>query len=178
MLSVELQTSDLNDIEKILKSKGFQENNGDMVYKPNKQEQITVSLNEANQKLTLMFSPQLNLEQFSTIHQKIMELIQFFGTHYDDSNSLLGYLKDGEGAYIITNWSKWYKFLQDARLKTLEGQKVRILDQKENELGSGMFVDYKRDTEHLTIIECSIITLFGEKSYSGTDLKIEPTNEW
>ncbi|KGX87253.1 hypothetical protein [Pontibacillus marinus] len=178
MLSVELHTPESNETEKILKSNGFQESNGHMVYKPNKQEQITVILNKTNQKITLTFSPQLNLEQFTTIHQKIMELIQCFDSKYDDSNSLLGYLKDGEGAYIITNWSKWYKLLQDARLKTLEGQKVRILDQKENELGSGIFVDYKRDTEHLTIIECSIITLFGEKAYSGTNLKIEPTNEW
>lgn len=36
------------------------------------------------------------------------------------------------------------------------------------------------ESDELTssIIECTLITLFGEKTYKGNNLSIQPTNEW
>ncbi|WP_243292496.1 hypothetical protein [Bacillus sp. FJAT-47783] len=178
MLSVTVEIQNKEEFDLLLLKLGFFRKNGFYIFKTNNRELLRAEYTSDDDSAVFKFSPGLNLEEYTTIHHLLKEILQDGKLNFDDSNSLLGYLKNGEGAYILTNWYKWYEFLQDAKLKSLEGKKVRVLDEKERELASGLFVEYKKDNASHKIIQCSVITLLGERTYSGNALKIEPTNEW
>lgn len=133
-----------------------------------------------NESVHVEFEENLTLEAFTIIHHIILEISNKVNGQVDDTHSQLGYLKDGEPAFIITNWEKWYAFLNEAKLKTLEGQKVHVFDE-EDELGSGILMEYQLEpsiNEEFIINQCTLITTFGERKFSGKNLKIEPANEW
>lgn len=127
------------------------------------------------------YGKNLSMDDYEIIHNCIMHVHNLVGGRIDDSNSLLGYLENGEGAYIITNWEEWYAFLHKARYKTMEGQKVKVLDAGGDELGSGLLTDYKIDRDSdvsFVVNECTLITTSGEQTFYGDYLKIVPVNDW
>ncbi|EIJ82219.1 hypothetical protein PB1_04775 [Bacillus methanolicus PB1] len=129
------------------------------------------------QKIVFSFSKNLSFEEYQQIHHIIISLQQHIKGTIDVSNSLLGYLPDGRGAYIITNWNKWSHFILTAKLKSLEGHKVIVYNGKGKELGNGLLLDYKLDKSPC-VYECTLITTFGEQIFHGEYLVIEPTNKW
>jgi hypothetical protein len=61
--------------------------------------------------MTIMYSSELLLEEFMIIH----DVISYFNKQnddVDDSKSFLGYLPNGESAYIIRNWKPWLEYIQ------------------------------------------------------------------
>ncbi|WP_335869837.1 hypothetical protein [Bacillus sp. 2205SS5-2] len=178
MFSVHLDVPSSSFIEDSLINQKFIKKKNQYVLNEKSTILINAIIDSSRCKLTLEFSPQLNLEQYARIHQVLSNLIEDLSAVYDDTNSLLGYLKNGEGAYILTNWHKWIDFLQQAKLKTLEGKKVRILDENQLELATGLFVGYQKNENSAVISKCTVITLFGERTFKGTSLTIEATNEW
>jgi hypothetical protein len=178
MLSVSLTFSQNDDLIKILQQENFKKEATFLVYWNHTKKLITAATSEANSSIELTFSPGLGLEEYTQIHQVIVTLAEKLNAEVDDQKALLGYLKNSEGAYILTNWQKWYEFLQEAKFITLKGKKIRVLDENEQEKSSGLFVHYKLDEQTRNICECTLITLFGEKKITGNDLTIEPTNEW
>jgi hypothetical protein len=178
MLSVSLAFSQNDDLIKILQQESFKKEATSLVYWNRTKKLITASTSEENSSVKLTFSPGLSLEEYTEIHQVIVTLAEKLNAEVDDQKALLGYLKNSEGAYILTNWQKWYEFLQEAKFITLKGKKIRVLDENQIEKSSGLFVNYKLDEQTRNICECTLITLFGEKQITGSDLTIEPTNEW
>ncbi|WP_175987732.1 hypothetical protein [Bacillus sp. Marseille-Q1617] len=177
MLSIKLHsiTAD-HSIEQALVKLGFKKHGGNYICK-NSKIHLEAEADFINRTIEISFSPQLNLEEYKTVHLLFIELIKELDAQYDDSGSLLGYLSEGTGAYILTNWEQWISFLQEAKFRTLEGKKVRVLDEAGKELAAGMFVNYSADVSS-NIKECTVITLFGERTYKGDNLKVEATNEW
>ncbi|MEI5908246.1 hypothetical protein WAK64_14400 [Bacillus spongiae] len=179
MLSVVIDLSNLEFVEELLRAYKFTKQKETYVLKKKNNIFINATINHSSCKLKTEFSPHLTLEQYEEIHDIHVHLIKELNTtKYDDRNSLLGYLQNGEKAYIITNWEKWYSFLQEAKYKSLEGKKVMIQDESKQELASGLFLSYDSDPNTAKITRCTVITLFGERTFKGDGLTIEPTNEW
>ena len=58
-------------------------------------------------ELTLEYSSELLLADYMLIHKIILQIQAGNPAEIDDSNSFLGYLANGEPAYIIRNWGPW-----------------------------------------------------------------------
>ncbi len=178
MLTVELHTiSHDKSIEDTLLMQGYRMQ-GEQYFYTNNKVQLEGVVDYNKRTLEIHFSPQLNLKEYTIVHHIIKKHIVELNAEYNDSKSLLGYLSNGSGAYIITNWEHWVIFLQEAKLRSLEGKKVRVFDEANNEIASGMFVNYTMDDQSSKITDCTVITLFGERSITGNNLSIEATNEW
>jgi len=63
-------------------------------------------------------------------------------------------------------------------LTSLSGNKVRDLNESEVELASGVFVGYETSEYEDKITQCTLVTLIGEKTFKGKDLKVEASNKW
>lgn len=179
MLSATILFPDPNvGIESLLLKLGFKKDENMFTYMTTNTLLIEAVLDPFTCSMKWTFSPGLTLEEYTAIHSLIKLIKEQFHLTVDDRDSLLGYTSNGEEAYIFTNWEKWFVFLQDAKLKTLEGNQIRILDEANKEIASGMFVSHITEKNSTSIIECTVITIFGEKTFIGNKLTIQPTNEW
>ncbi|RSK28347.1 hypothetical protein EJF36_16570 [Bacillus sp. HMF5848] len=177
MLSVLLKYNKDKELADALFAEGFILQNGKWVFMDGLH--ILLSIESAtDEEATIGFPGDLPMNRFKKVHDKLINLADHLEAEIDDSQSLLGYLANGDGAYIVTNWTEWIIFLQEAKLRTLEGKKVRVLDEKETELGNGLYVSSETESTTGNITSCTIITMFGEKTYTSNTLIIEPTNEW
>jgi hypothetical protein len=167
--------NDLHEIFSLLQ--GITTENGWKIPLKDGKNYVYVVHEKNKQQLVFSFSNHLSFEQYQQIHDIITRIQHYIDGTVDDLNSLLGYLADGRGAYIITNWNQWAHFIMSAKLKSLEGQKVIVYNDKETELGSGLLLDYTLD-ESACIYECTLITTSGEQTFHNKPLLIEPTNEW
>lgn len=123
--------------------------------------------------------PYLNLEEFQFLREVILELANGNEGAIDERDCQLGYLDNGEKAYLIKNWEAWKAFLMKAKLRTLEGQNVQALNEDGEELGSGLLAEYEIGSEKpFRITSCTLITLFGERKFEGGNLSIVPTNQF
>ena len=68
----------------------------------------------ANNGVMLEYSSDLLLEEYIIIHDLISRLREGNDVVVDDSKSFLGYLSDGEPAYMIKNWEPWIEYLQSS----------------------------------------------------------------
>lgn len=69
--------------------------------------------------LTIEYSSELLLEEYIIIHDVISLLIEGTDVKVDDTKSFLGYLSDGEPAYIKTNWDLWINHINASMKKCL-----------------------------------------------------------
>jgi hypothetical protein len=69
--------------------------------------------------VTFEYSSELLLEEYIIIHDVISRLIEGNDVKIDDSKSFLGYLSDGEPAYIKTNWDLWINHINASMKKCL-----------------------------------------------------------
>jgi len=67
-----------------------------------------------NKRVMLEYSSELLLEEYIIIHDIISRLREGNDVTVDDSKSFLGYLSNGEPAYMITNWEPWIQYLQSS----------------------------------------------------------------
>ncbi|NWQ44425.1 hypothetical protein MLOOGBEN_27430 [Bacillus sp. EB106-08-02-XG196] len=68
----------------------------------------------AKNGVKLEYSSELLLEEYIIIHDLISRLREGNDVVVDDSKSFLGYLSDGEPAYMIKNWEPWIEYLQSS----------------------------------------------------------------
>jgi uncharacterized protein (UPF0297 family) len=65
-------------------------------------------------KMTISYSSELLLEEYMIIHDVISNLKNKHTEVIDDSNSFLGYLPNGEPAYIMKNWDSWLSYIHQS----------------------------------------------------------------
>lgn len=141
----------------------------------------SLTLNEQHHSMDLYFSKNLLFEDYAIIHGKLSIILNECHGSIHDEDALLGYLVDGSPAYIYTNWELWASFINVAKFRSLEGNKVNVVNSQNEELASGLLVGYKFKDNNpglSSIVECTIITLFGEKKYTGEHLMIQPAERW
>ncbi|QOR65046.1 hypothetical protein IM538_14495 [Cytobacillus suaedae] len=143
--------------------------------------ELATAINEETAtSLTIRYNGTLTFKEYELLHHLILSINAKINGEIDDSKSLLGYLENGEPAYIITNWDNWTMFLNKAKHVSMEGQKVKVYNEVGLEVASGLLVGYDSDqtnNEKFIITSCTLVTLFGEKTYTGKQLIIEPTGE-
>ncbi|CAM4039979.1 hypothetical protein [Mesobacillus thioparans] len=122
--------------------------------------------------------PYLDLNEFQFLRDIVMELSYGNADAIDERGCQLGYLENGEKAFLIKNWEEWKAFLMKAKLRTLEGQNVQALNAAGEELGSGILAEYEVEVSPFRILSCTLITLFGERKFEGDNIKIVPTNQF
>jgi hypothetical protein len=66
-------------------------------------------------EMTLQYSSELLLADYMLIHKLILQIQEGNPAVIDDSKSFLGYLANGESAYIIRNWGAWIDYLNRSK---------------------------------------------------------------
>ncbi|MCM3124592.1 MULTISPECIES: hypothetical protein [unclassified Mesobacillus] len=122
--------------------------------------------------------PHLDLDEFQFLRDIVMELSYGNEDAIDERGCQLGYLENGEKAFLIKNWEEWKAFLMKAKLRTLEGQNVQALNEVGEELGAGILAEYEVEAGPFRIRSCTLITLFGERKFEGDNIRIVPTNQF
>lgn len=123
--------------------------------------------------------PYLDLDEFQFLRDLILDSCYGNEGAIDERNCQLGYLKNGEKAYLIKNWEEWKAFLMKAKLRTLEGQNVQALNEAGEEMGSGLLAEYEIGSENpFRITSCTLITLFGERKFDNENISIVPMNQF
>lgn len=145
------------------------------VYRGNKS---LAAIQGTGKEVEFQIDPYLDLEEFQFLREIILEIGSGNGTSLDESGCQLGYLENGEKAFLIENWDEWKTFLMKAKLKTLEGQSVQAMNNEGEELGSGLLAEYDTAVNPFRITSCTLITLFGERKFEGDNLSIVPTNQF
>jgi hypothetical protein len=133
-----------------------------------------------NKKLVLQFSKELSFEQYKHIHKIIRTIAENIHAEIDDELALMGYLENGEEAFIFHGWSSWMRFLEGAKHVSMEGQKVQVYNEQLL-VGEGILIEAVKDeisNDDFQIVQCTVITIDGEKSILGENLKIIPTGEF
>jgi hypothetical protein len=75
-------------------------------------DKVIGNINVSQNVITIQYSSELLLEEFIIIHDVISHLKK--DSIIDDSKSFLGYLPNGESAYIIRNWKPWLDYIQQS----------------------------------------------------------------
>ncbi|MBM4765055.1 hypothetical protein [Bacillus sp. B15-48] len=127
-------------------------------------------------EVVFQIHPQLDMAEYEIIRELILPIADSEGVLIDESGCQLGYLETGEKAYLIKNWEPWKAFLMKAKLRTLEGQNVIVKNEEEEELGNGLLAEYQINSDPFRLTSITLITTFGEKTFKGKNLLIEPTN--
>ncbi|WLR54149.1 hypothetical protein LC048_17015 [Mesobacillus subterraneus] len=136
------------------------------------------TLKETGKEVEFQIDPYLDLDEFQFLRDIIMEFSYGNGDAIDERGCQLGYLENGEKAYLIKNWEEWKLFLMKAKLRTLEGQNVQALNLEGEELGSGLLAEYEIAESPFRITSCTLITLFGERKFEGENIRVVPTNQF
>lgn len=180
MLTANIQDMGTYDMDSLFQTLGLLKQDSHYVLMTPDRKELA-KINQLDSKIEFSFPKSLNMEEYAQIHRLIIRIHEKAGGTIEDSNSLLGYLQNGEEARIVTNWEAWVGFLQGARHKSMQGQKVRIMDEKGMEIGNGLLLDYETNDESgspFAVKSCTLVTSFGERTFTGQNLKIEPTGEW
>lgn len=163
-------------IEDLVSSDRLRKSGGKyFVYEGNKS---LATIQQSENGIEFLIDPHLGLEEFQVLRNLVLEVSYGNEDAIDERDCQLGYLESGEKAYLIKNWEEWKAFLLRAKLKTLEGQNVQALNEDGEELASGLLAEYEILTAPFRITSCTLITLFGERKFTGTNLTILPTNQF
>ncbi|GGF25951.1 hypothetical protein GCM10010954_26140 [Halobacillus andaensis] len=135
---------------------------------------ITAVWVEKESHLLFTIPEDLELAEFQMIHDALSSLSEVLKTSIDDSQAFMGYLENGETAFLIKRWHRWKDFLLRARHRSLKGQKVEVREVR------GILLEYTEEesSPHFEVKECVILTTFGEQKVTGKNLQIEPTGEF
>lgn len=181
MLTVHISYSDKSKLEESLLKSGFKKTANSFILETTSQKELARTQGDENNTLTITFPKSLSLDEYRQIHEAISFVAEHGDVSVDDQGSQLGYLQNGEEAYILTNWNEWVLFLEKARHKSMEGQKVRVLTDNGFELGNGILSEYTLNDsleKGFEIEKCILITTIGERTFRGPNIKLEPTGEW
>jgi hypothetical protein len=75
-------------------------------------DKVIGNIHVSDNVVTIQYSSELLLEEFIIIHDVISHLKK--ESIIDDSKSFLGYLPNGDSAYIIRNWKSWLDYIQSS----------------------------------------------------------------
>jgi hypothetical protein len=75
-------------------------------------DKVIGNIHVSDNVVTIQYSSELLLEEFIIIHDVISHLKK--ESIIDDSKSFLGYLPNGDSAYIIRNWKPWLDYIQSS----------------------------------------------------------------
>ncbi len=180
MLSAMIKYTPTQNIDQAVIRHGFKKTQGYYVLETKEQKELArLEADTINGEASITFPGSLNMSEYTSIHLAIKGLLSELEGTIDDSNSLLGYLPTGEGAYISTNFSAWELFLLRAKHESMKGQKVKVLDHEGRVLNEGLLMDYTESSSNgFGITSCTLITAAGEQTISRPSLKIEPTGSW
>ncbi|MEK3993128.1 hypothetical protein [Robertmurraya sp. FSL R5-0851] len=67
---------------------------------------------EQGNEIVIEYSSELQLEEYTILHDVITHIHIITKGTVDDSKSFLGYLSNGEPAYIMTNWESWIQHIR------------------------------------------------------------------
>ncbi|UCZ51976.1 hypothetical protein LGQ02_14095 [Bacillus shivajii] len=141
---------------------------------------ITISHDEESHKILFSLPNEVSFEEC----QKANTIIRFIADNVqgeiDDERAQLGYDEEGKPVYIYHRFEHWVEFIDEAKHRSLEGQKVAVLHGKEI-LGEGLLLTFKKeqpiDDSSQPVISCTLLTTDGEESFYG-ELKVEPITQW
>ncbi|MFX3623722.1 MAG: hypothetical protein ACE3JP_06740 [Ectobacillus sp.] len=141
---------------------------------PTAEKLITTEVNEDIREIMVSFSEKLSYPQYDVVHRFLVALSERVNGRIYDKGALLGYLKDGTPAYIVTNWDEWSRFLHGEKLKASQGEYVHVYAGGEL-LDSGILLEYEvtGEGETFAIISCTLITSEGEQTFYGDSLTLE-----
>lgn len=182
MLQVTLNYSGEQPIFETLRDLHFKYINGSYILNDkNLMYNLEINNNAKDKKLIMQFSKELSFDHYKQIHKIIKiitEKIEVIGV--DDSLASMGYLENGEEAFIYHGWSSWVQFLESAKHVSMEGQKVQVYNEQLL-VAEGILIEANKDevaNEDFRIVQCTVITKQGEKSIMGENLRIIPTGEF
>ncbi|MBU8908316.1 hypothetical protein [Desertibacillus haloalkaliphilus] len=180
MLEVKITSTDYVNIENFLNQSQFRLQNG--IYKRSLEEKIDlmVQFNKQEKAVYFTFPGDLSLDHFDLVHETIQSFIMEVKVDkIDEANAFIGYLSDGSHAYILSGWKEWVHFISGAKHNSMEGQKVEV-SENDNKIAEGILLDYDYvlDKKNFIVKKCTLLTLFGEKEYTGHHLIIRATGEF
>lgn len=178
MLTATIQFKPAYHIERTLLENGFKHSKESYVLETKERKELARA-EIRSEEVLFTFPGNLGMREYEAVHEALKSVLEASGGSIDDSNSLLGYLPNGEGAYIIHQFRAWTTFLLTAKHHSMKGQKVQVLDEAGRMMGEGLLMDYElEDSDSFSVRKCTLVTTFGEQSYTGKHLKIEPTGNW
>lgn len=135
---------------------------------------VETDMHEQSKEIIISFSEKLSYEQYASIHRFLILLAKQVNGRIFDKGCLLGYLKDGTPAYIVTNWNEWSRFLHEEKLKAAQGEYVHAYANGEL-LDSGILLEYELNAEGETfaVRSCTLLTSDGEQTIYGDALLLE-----
>ncbi|MCA1030302.1 hypothetical protein LCL95_04520 [Bacillus timonensis] len=166
------------DIDDQLIDLGLMQIGNRFIFHTNNQKELcTILSNKMKNELLFQFQESLNFEEYEQIHKVICSISELIDGKIDDSMCRLGYLENGESAYIVTNWKKWSFFIEKAKIKSMEGVNVLVLNALKAKIDSGILISYELKQsikDEFCINKCTLITTTGERTIVGDKLLIEP----
>ena len=133
----------------------------------------------AKNRIQLTFPNEVTMEDCVKINGVINTLSKTIDGDVDDSKAHLGYDKNSNKIYIFNGFHNWAEFIDEAKHKSMEGQKVAI-KHGGNTLGEGIMLTFNKSSSdnNSKITNCTLITKSGEQSFYGDDLKVLPITSW
>ncbi|CAM3848382.1 hypothetical protein [Mesobacillus zeae] len=125
-----------------------------------------------------LIDSRLELNEYQLLRDIIVNMTEGTTSQIDDSECQLGYLENGDKAFLLENWEEWKTFLMGAKLRTLEGQNVLVKNEDGKDLGSGLLAGYTSEKIPFRITGCTLITASGEKTFTGNSLEFEPISRF
>ncbi|UTR11139.1 hypothetical protein MM300_02065 [Evansella sp. LMS18] len=181
MLQVKISYSGEQMLYGILSALGFKYDNSRYSLKlsPKAGGPLVLTNHPADKEINLTFPEEVTMEDCIEINRIIEAIAGEIDGKVDDSEAHLGYDKDGNKKFIYHGFNSWAEFIDDARHKTLEGQKVAVKHGDEI-MGEGILLtlDRAREGDKVKVISCTLVTTSGEQSFYGDDLQILPVTTW
>ncbi|SDH46065.1 hypothetical protein [Alteribacillus bidgolensis] len=140
--------------------------------------EVTGNIISAFSKITITFSENLSMNDYQLIREAIFLLAHHLQADMDDTKAFMGYLENGQKAYLFHEWKNWKAFLLHAKYKSMKGQKVEV----KSKAGAwrGILLDYQETfvNSECIITYCTLLTALGEKRVNGKFLHVEATGEF
>lgn len=143
-----------------------------------KLESVLAEFHEETYSYQLTFSGSLTFEDYELIHEAIDILAKELPAEIDDKKALMGYLENGEKAFIYHQWKEWKAYLLQAKHVSMEGQKIEV--KKGEDSWQGILLHYSSHIKNdkFRVTECTVLGTDGEVRVQGDELILTPRGEF
>ncbi|ADU31179.1 hypothetical protein [Evansella cellulosilytica] len=176
MLSVKITYKKEPNLHEFLEDLGFKNKNGIFVKKLSKISRKELKGQLDKDLLVLTFPENVTMDDCEQIYGLIKSIDDNLDCHIDDAKAHLGYDSEGNKVNVYHGFPSWTKYINKAKHRSLEGQRV-VIFHGEEELGHGILLTYEEvvsDDHKIKSISCTLLTTSGEQSFFGEDLHLEP----
>ncbi|MBU9721808.1 MULTISPECIES: hypothetical protein [Bacillaceae] len=143
--------------------------------------QLKVINSLENNTIELQFPQEVAMEDCQNIYNIISHIADHTEGSVHDSNAHIGYDEAGNKVFIYHGFSVWTDFIDKAKHKSLEGQKVAVY-YGDDIIGEGILLTYKRkqvsSNKKEDVLSCTLVTTEGEQTFHGENMEIVPMTEW